>query len=401
MGSTIVLSALASLLAGCLVLTAGFVLTERVSLLARFSIPAPIVGGLLFAALTLLVRQLGGVSLTLDTSARSSLLLLFFASIGLTADIGLLRRGGPRLLRFLAALFPFLVVQNALGVLLAKLLGLHPVLGLVAGSVTLVGGHGTGAAYAERFAQDFDLLGLMGLTMTSATIGLVLGGVIGGPVAGRLIRRLKIREAPAVADGGVALGPATTPVTTFSLMVALSAALIAAISGEWVAGLLEGSAVTVPSFLWCLLAGLILRNGGAALGVRIPAPACELLGSSCLSLFLVWTMMTLDLASVATLAGPLLVILAAQAVLVAAWASWVVFRLVGRDYEAAVTAGAFCGFAMGATATAIANMQALARRWGPAPESTVLVPIVGAFFVDLMNLAVLTVFLASGLFGGG
>lgn len=200
----------------------------------------------------------------------------------------------------------------------AKLLGLHPALGLVAGSVTLVGGHGTGAAYAERFAQDYDLLGVMGLTMTSATIGLVLGVVIGGPVAGRLIRRLKIREAPAVADGGIALGPATTPVTTFSLMVALSAALIAAIAGEWVAGLLEGSVVTVPSFLWCLLAGLILRNGGAALGVRIPAPACELLGSSCLSLFLVWTMMTLDLASVATLAGRLLVILAAQAVLVAA-----------------------------------------------------------------------------------
>jgi glutamate:Na+ symporter, ESS family len=154
--------------------------------------------------------------------------------------------------------------------------------------------------------------------------------------------------------------------------------------------------VTVPGFLWCLILGLIVRNVGPLLGLRLPDSATELIGSSCLSLFLVWTMMTLDLASVVVLAGPLLVILAAQTVLVAAWAQAVVFRVGGRDYEAAVTAAAFCGFAMGATATAIANMQAVSRRYGPAPESFIMVPIVGAFFVDLMNLAVLTLFLLPG-----
>jgi ESS family glutamate:Na+ symporter len=153
----------------------------------------------------------------------------------------------------------------------------------------------------------------------------------------------------------------------------------------------------VPDFLWCLIAGLVLRNGGAAIGVRLHDASSELIGSFCLSIFLGWTMMTLDLRNGLLLAGPLLIILAAQAALVAAWASYVVFKLVGRDYENAVIAGAFCGFAMGATATAVANMQALTRRHGPAPQAFIVVPIVCAFFIDLMNLAVLTCFLWPGL----
>src|SRR6478752_5806056 len=389
MSSTIALAALPSLLAACIALLIGSVLTDRVSVLARFSIPTPIVGGLLMAMAMLLLQLAAGLHFTLETSTKSTLLLIFFASIGLTADLSLLRRGGPRLMRFLLALFPFLVVQNVLGILLAKLLGLHAVLGLVAGSVTLIGGHGTGSAYAERFAADYGILGVMGLTMTSATIGLVIGGVIGGPVAGSLMSRLK-GGVPTVstASGGVVGGPEKTPVTTRTLTIALSAALSAVIAGEAFAGLLEGLAITIPSFLWCLLIGLVLRNGLAAVGLRLPDAPAELAGSFCLSLFLVWTMMTLDLASVVSLAGPLLIILAGQAILVGVWARRVVFPLAGRDFEAAVSAGAFCGFAMGATATAIANMQAVTRRYGPAPESFVVVPIVGAFFVDLMNMAV-------------
>ena len=399
MSSTIALSTLPSLLAACVMLAVGAFLTDRVMLLSRFSIPAPIVGGLLFAVLTLLLQQVAGIGFTRDTTTRSILLLVFFASIGLTADLSLLRRGGPRLLRFLMALFPFLIMQNALGIVIAQLLGLHPALGLVAGSITLVGGHGTGAAYAERFAADYGLLGLMGLTMTSATVGLVIGGVLGGPVAGSLIRR--IAALPAAQEGGDVIGgPAKRPVTTSTLTVALAAVLVAVIAGQAVSGALEGSAVTVPSFLWCLLVGLVLRNVLGAAGVRLPDAATELIGSFSLSLFLVWTMMNLDLVSVVSVAGPLLIILAAQTVLVALWAKMVVFRICGRDYEAAVSAGAFCGFAMGATATAIANMQAVTRRHGPAPESFMVVPIVGAFFVDLMNLAVLTFFLIPGLVVG-
>jgi glutamate:Na+ symporter, ESS family len=397
--STIALPVLPSLLAACVMLAIGAFLTERVAFLARFSIPAPIVGGLLFAVLTLLLQQATGIGFSRDTATRSTLLLLFFASIGLTADLSLLRRGGPRLLRFLLALFPFLIMQDALGILLAQLLGLHPALGLVAGSITLVGGHATGAAYAERFAADYDLLGVMGLTMTSATLGLVIGGVLGGPVAGALIRRLGVL--PSAREGGDVIGgPAKQPVTTGTLIVALAAVLVAVIAGQALAAAFEGASVTVPSFLWCLLVGVALRNALAAVGPRLPDAAIELIGSFSLSLFLVWTMMNLDLVSVVSLAGPLLIILAGQTVMVAVWARWGVFRVCGRDYEAAVSAGAFCGFAMGATATAIANMQAVTRRFDPAPESFVVVPIVGAFFVDLMNLAVLAFFLIPGLVVG-
>ena len=399
--ASIALPMLPSLMAACLVLLMGGLLIRYLPLLARYSIPAPIVGGLIFAALALLVEWTTGLGITFDTSAKAPFLLLFFASIGLTADLAVLRQGGPRLLRFLIALFPFLLAQDVLGLAMAGLLGLHPVLGLVAGSITLVGGHGTGAAYAERFAEEHDILGIMGLTMTSATIGLILGGIIGGPVAERLIRRLvRVETAITPADGGVVGGPVSTPVTTLSFIASLAAALAAVVAGQAIGNALEGGAITVPAFLWCLVVGLIIRNGAGIIGVRLHDAASELIGSVCLSLFLTWTMMTLHLGDVVQMAGPLLIILAAQTMLVAAWASWVTFPAVGRDYESAVISGAFCGFAMGATATAIANMQALTRRHGPAPQAFVVVPIVGAFFIDLMNLAVLTFFLLPGLVVG-
>ena len=392
--------ALASLLAACLVLLLGTWLCQRVGMLARYSIPSPIVGGVLFALVAALLFRVTGQGVTLAADVKSDLLLLFFASLGLTSDLRLLLRGGPRLLRFLLALIPFLIAQDALGILMAKLLGLHPFLGLVAGTITLVGGHGTGAAYAAKFGDATGIEGLMALTMTAATLGLVLGGVVGGPVAERLIRRHRLVARPERAsDGDVIMGPGETPVTTVPLIGALTLALVSELFGRWVGTLLAGAPVPVPDVLLCLLAGLLLRNGGQAFGLRLHAPSAELLGSVCLSLFLAWTMMALDLGTVIRMAGPLLVILLAQVVLVAVWASVVTFRALGRDYESAVMSAAFCGFAMGATATAIANMQALARRHGPAPQAFLIVPIVGAFFVDLVNAMVLTAFLSLDLMG--
>jgi ESS family glutamate:Na+ symporter len=401
MDSPIALTLFPSLLAGSLVFLIGSYLTQRVSFLARFCIPAPIVGGILFAVVALIVQSAAGLKVTFDTSARSPLLLFFFASIGLTADLAVLRRGGARLWRFLVTLFPFLVVQDLLGVTMAKLLGLHPVLGLIAGSITLVGGHGTGAAYAERFAEEHDILGVMGLTMTSATLGLVLGGLIGGPIGERLIRSIKRPTIEPAMDGGVVGGPVATPVTTVGLLGSFAAAAFAVLVGQAISASLEGGAVTVPPFIWCLLVGLVLRNSVGLVGIELQDAASDLIGSSCLALFLTWTMMTLNLADVVHTAGPLLIIIAIQAVLVALWANWVTFPTIGRDYESAIISAAFCGFALGATATAIANMQALTRRHGPAPQAFIVVPIVGAFFIDLMNLAVLTFFLLLPGFAGG
>jgi ESS family glutamate:Na+ symporter len=394
------LDALPSLLAACVVLLIGTFLSQRVSVLERYSIPSPVIGGILFAIAAALLMRTAGRGVALANAARSDLLLLFFACLGLTSDLRLLARGGPRLMRFLIALVPFLLMQDALGVAMAKLLGLHPFLGLVAGSITLVGGHGTGAAYVEKFGEASAIPGVMALTMTSATLGLVLGGVIGGPVAERLMRRHALSGAvPHADDGGVIMGPTETPVTTVPLIGSLTMALVAVLVGRWLGTVLADAPVTVPDFLLCLVAGLVLRNVSSLAGLRLHASATDLLGSVCLSVFLAWTMMALELTSVLRTAGPLLIILAAQVALVALWASLVTFRVVGRDYESAVMSAAFCGFAMGATATAIANMQALARRHGPAPQAFLIVPIVGAFFIDIINAVVLTLFLSMDIMG--
>ncbi len=194
-------------------------------------------------------------------------------------------------------------------------------------------------------------------------------------------------------------GPGETPVTTIAVILSLAAALIAVLLGQWLGTYFIDAPVSVPDFLLCLLAGLALRNVGGLFGLHLHHAAADLIGSVCLSLFLAWTMMALDLASLFGMVGPLLIILAAQLVLVALWAYFVTFHSVGRDYESAVLAAAFCGFAMGATATAIANMQALTQRHGPAPQAFLIVPLIGAFFIDIINAVVLTLFLSLEMMG--
>ncbi|MFA7623853.1 MAG: sodium/glutamate symporter [Pusillimonas sp.] len=404
------LTAVETLLACCVVLVVGRILTSRIGFLARYSIPDPVVGGILFALLVYVVASSGGTSVSLDTSIRPTLLLVFFSCIGLTANLKLLAAGGPRLIAFLLALAPFLVLQNIVGLGMAWLLDLHPLMGLVGGSITLVGGHGTGAAYAGRFADVNNIQNIMALAMTSATIGLVLGGVIGGPVAERLIRRFGLKGQHANDMAGhkkngdpafAASNTAQVPPDSGSYIVSLLAAFVCLVGGALLFAWAEGGPVSVPNFLWCLLIGIVIRNVGGLAGLKLDDQATEMIGTLSLSIFLGLTMMTLDIGSVMALAGPLALILVVQALFAAVYASVVVFRALRKDYEAAVMSAAFCGFSMGATATAIANMQALTRRHGPAPQSFIVVPVTGAFLVDIINVVVLTALLSLPFIGGG
>lgn len=404
------LSAVHSFLACCLVLVVGRVLTNRVGFLSKYSIPDPIVGGLLFALALYVLGMTAGIQVSLETSIKPTLLLLFFSCIGLTANLKLLAAGGPRLAAFLLALAPFLVLQNLVGLGMARVLDMHPLMGLVGGSITLVGGHGTGAAYAARFADVNNIQDIMALAMTAATMGLVLGGVIGGPVAEWLIRRYKLNGRAAggrvdTGDGQAGApaapgGEAATEIEPGGFIGSLAAAFVCLAAGTVVAGWVEGAPVSLPNFLWCLAVGIIIRNLGPHVGLRLNDRASDLIGSLSLALFLGFTMMTLDLASVMRLAGPLALMLLVQTLVVVLYVVLVVFRLLRRDYEAAVMSAAFCGFSMGATATAIANMQALVRRHGPAPQAFIVVPVTGAFLVDIMNVVVLTSLLALPFVGG-
>jgi len=395
------LTPLQSLFAAVACLLVGAGVTRRVGFLARYNIPEPVTGGLLFAAIASAAALLGSsgqAPVALDTTLKPTLLLMFFAGVGMGADLRLLRQGGKALGRFVLVLFPFIVLQNGVGLAMASLLDLHPLYGVIVGSITLVGGHGTGAAYAERFAEVNNLQSVMELSMTSATVGLILGGIVAGPVAQFLIRRhrLGLGQAEAQAAGPQAEARA---VSALGVAGALAGILGAVILGQWLAQQMQDLPMTVPGFLWCMLVGVAVRNLAPLVGLRFDDRATELISGLCLALFLVMTMMALNLVEVARTAGPLLAILAAHTIIIALYAVFVCFRVMGRDYEAAVTSAAFIGFNLGSTATAIANMQAITAKHGPAPRAFLIVPLAGAFLVDLMNAVILTGFLSLDFLG--
>jgi len=395
------LDPLGSVLAAVVVLLVGTLVNRSVGLLSKYNIPDPITGGLLFAAAASAALAATGFKLGIDQTIKPLLLLMFFAGVGMCADLRLLKRGGKALVVFLTVLFPYILVQNGVGVAVAKALDLHPIFGLVGGSITLVGGHGTGAAYAERFAEVNNLQAVMELSMTVATIGLIVGGIIAGPVAEYLITRYKLRSgAAAAATRADEAAPALQPITTVGSIGALAGIFAAVVGGQWLTARFSGGAITIPGFLWCMMLGVAIRNLVPFARVRIDDRASDLIASVCLSLFLVMTMMALNLVEVALSAGPFLAMIAAQVVFIILYAVLVCFRGMGRDYEAAVTSAAFIGFNMGSTATAMANMQAIAAKYGPAPQSYLIVPLAGAFFIDLMNAFVLTLLLALPFIGG-
>jgi ESS family glutamate:Na+ symporter len=394
------LDPLHSLLAAVVVLLAGTLVNRRVSFLSKYNIPDPITGGLLFALLASIALAATDFKIVIDQTTKPVLLLMFFAGVGMCADLRMLKQGGKALAIFLVVLFPYIIVQNAVGVAAAKMLDLHPIFGVVAGSITLVGGHGTGAAYAGRFAEVNNLQSVMELSMTVATIGLIVGGIIAGPVAQYLISRHKLRSEAATEAGPGERKETILPITTVGMVGALAGIFAAVVAGQYLGARFSGGAITIPGFLWCMLIGVAIRNLVPFAGIRIDDRASELIAGVCLSLFLVMTMMALDLVEVALSTGPFFVILVAQVAFIIPYAIYVCFRFMGRSYEAAVTSAAFIGFSMGSTATAMANMQAIAAKYGPAPQSYLIVPLAGAFFIDLMNVLVLTFFLALPVVGG-
>jgi ESS family glutamate:Na+ symporter len=386
-----------TLLLAILVLLVGRLIVGRVALLNRYSIPDPVVGGVIAALVITLLRVGGDIRIAFDTSLQGTLLLAFFATIGLSADVRMLARGGVRLLVLLAVVVVFLILQNALGVAVASALDMHPLYGLLAGSVTMSGGHGTGAAYGKLFGEVNNLQGSMELAMAAATFGLVMGGIVGGPAAKRLIRRHRLQPAAAAATGAPGeLGPMETrPLEPASFFLTLALVLLCVAIGSWLAGVVRIPWFTLPTFVWCLLTGIVLCN---LLGLsgrwRVETPPLDFIGTVSLSLFLAMALMTLKLWELVGLALPMLAILALQTVLTVAYATFVTFPAMGRSYDAAVIAAGQCGFGLGATPTAIANMQAVTGRHGPSPLAFLLVPIIGAFLIDIANALVIQGYLA-------
>ncbi|MFM0171131.1 sodium/glutamate symporter [Paraburkholderia sediminicola] len=392
-----------TLVAASLVLLLGNRLVEWIPVLHTYTIPEPVAGGLVVAIVLLVVRVAGHAEVRFDAALQTPMMLAFFATIGLNANLASLKQGGPLLLRFLAVVFGLLVLQNAVGIGLAYALGVDPLLGLLGGSVTLSGGHGTGAAWSKVFAEHHGLQSATEAAIACATFGLVMGGILGGPVARLLMRRVTkpvSQQTALPADSSLAFEEpkAEQPTTPAAFIATLALIAISLAVGEVLSNLLAGTPFELPTFVCVLFIGVLLSNGLALAGKPVAEHAVALLGNVSLALFLAMALMTLKLWDLAALALPVISILAAQTALMALYAIFVTFRVMGRNYDAVVLAAGHCGFGLGATPTAIANMQAVTNRFGHSHLAFLIVPMVGAFFIDIVNAIVIKGYLALPIF---
>jgi glutamate:Na+ symporter, ESS family len=376
----------------------GIQLRRRIAWLDRLNIPAAVVGGLLFTTLVLLLRQ-RSIHVQLDTSMQATLSVAFFTSIGMGASLALLRAGGIQVLVFLLVATLFCLVQNFVGISIALGFDENPLLGVMAGSVTLVGGPATGLAFAPVFEQA-GLRGAGPLALTAATAGIVCGGLVGGPVGTYLIRRYGLKPASTKAEelrAELDTQPETLVVEVeredSSFIRNLVLLGVAMGVGSLVSAQIQSLGVTLPAYIGAMLVASVLRNLDDGTGwLRIDERAMEFSGNLALNIFLVVALMSLKLWELAGLALPLFVILVAQVIIVVLFALTASFRVMGRDYESAVMASGFIGFVLGTTANAVANMRALVARFGPAPRAFLVVPLVGAFFIDFANAIIITFF---------
>jgi ESS family glutamate:Na+ symporter len=376
---------------------AGLELRTRVAWLDRLNIPAAVVGGLLFALLVLAGRG-RFLSVQLDTAAQTTLSVAFFSTIGMSASLALLRAGGMQVAVFLLFATVFCFVQNFLGIAIARAFGQHPLLGVMAGSVTLVGGPATGLAFAPLL-EEAGLSGAAVLALTSATFGIVCGGLAGTPIGTWLIRRHGLSgtgSAPAATGDELPPPPVLvveperedTPLIRNAVVLAVAMGL-----GSILSGWFKDAGLTLPAYIGAMMVASALRNLDDVTGrLRIDHGAMEFMGGFALNIFLVVALMDLKLWQLAGQALPLFVILAAQVGVIVLFAAVAVYRLMGRDYDSAVMTSGFIGFALGTTANAVANMRSLVTKYGPAPRAFLVVPLVGAFFIDFTNALIITFF---------
>lgn len=380
-----------------LVLALGKWLTRRFSILKEFNVPEPVTGGLIVCAVTAIIHAIGGLEIGFTLTTRDFLLLYFFAAIGLNSDFATLRAGGRPLAILVVATLVFMILQNLTGVAVASLMGLDRVVGLLGGSVSLLGGHGTTIAWAPVFAEEHGITNASEIGIACATVGLVLASLMGGPIARLLITRHRLEPAASAdLDVGVKHQTKVEEIDYFGFLRTLFWLNISLALGGVIQQLLARIDFNLPLFV-CSLFGAIILTNTVPRFTKLPWPArsraLALVSDVSLGVFLAMSLMSLQLWTIAALAGPILAMLAAQFVLAFCFALFVIFRVLGSDYEAAVVSAGFGGISLGATPTAMANMTAVAQKYGAAHKAFIIVPLVSGFFVDICNALVIQKFL--------
>lgn len=383
---------------GIIVLFIGKMLSARFPLLRRYNIPEPVSSGLLVCLITFVLYLTTGIEISFDLHARDVLLIYFFAGIGLNSDLRSLLSGGIPLIILLCATIVFMFLQNFAGVGVASLFGLDSAVGVLGGTTSLIGGHGTAIAWTPVYVEQYGIANASEIGIACATFGLVLASLMGGPIANILIKRNKLEpktcEQP---DVGLSHKDEHTKVDMYSILSAWLILNLCLTLGAMIREGLSNAGLDLPLFVCCLFGGIILTNTVPRLFPRLKwptgTPALALMSDVALGMFLAMSLMSLQLWTLIDLAGPIIAILGVQFTLAFCFALFVVFRLMGRDYEAAVICSGFGGISLGSTPTAMANMTAVSKRYGIAHKAFIIVPLVCGFFVDIANALIIQTFL--------
>ena len=377
-----------------LVLYLGVFLRKRVRFLETFCIPAPVIGGLIFAIVSCVLYATGILEFNFDETLKTVCMIIFFTSVGFQANLKVLKSGGVSLIIFLAAVVALIFCQNGLAIGLAKIMHIDPLIAMCTGSIPMVGGHGTSGAFG-KVLEDLGLESATTLCTAAATFGLIAGSLMGGPLGRRLILKHDLLKTVVDEDPTVLEEEEEKHTRKVSMYAPAAYQIAIAMGiGTIVSMLLSKTGMTFPVYIGAMIVAAVMRNVGEYSGkFTIHIGEINDIGGICLNLFLGIAMVTLKLWQLADLALPLIILLLAQTIFIALFAYFVIFNLMGRNYDAAILSAGTCGFGMGATPNAMANMQALTDKYAPSVKAYILVPIVGSMFADFLHSIIITVFI--------
>lgn len=381
------------------VLYTGKWLNQNISLFRKFHIPEPVSGGLLFSIILILIEMIWKIDIDFDTNLKSLFLLWFFSTIGLSSNLKKLISGGKPLLIMLFLASAFLFLQNLVGIGISFAVGGNPILGLIGGSISLTGGHGTALAWSTVFEEEYGLISTDVFGAITATFGLILGGLAGGPLGTYLINKHKLKgeHVPVQTIGLEDDFSMNTTINYDTLLWSLFLTSITAVLGGWISGFGKYIGLNIPPFVYCLLVGIIFTNTIPIIFKRLvwpsDTPSLAIISDMSLGLFLAMAMMGLDIWAIDGAVLPVLLLMISQLLAISLFSIYVIFPILGKNYDAAIITSGFVGMGLGATPTALANMTALTHHFGASPRSFIVIPLLGAFFIDIVNSFVIEFFL--------
>lgn len=368
----------------------GSFIRKKIPLLIKLSIPAPVIGGLLFAGISTFLRMQGVLGFELDSTMQNVLMVMFFCTIGMGASVTLIKQGGRPLIMFFVLAVILAVLQNIVGIALAEITGINPLFGIISGAVTLMGGLGTGGAFGPLF-EEWGVQGATAAAIACATFGMVAGSLMGGPLGEALLKKFRVQGLASESVVDSEIQQEEEHVTGDGLLATLAFVAVAMGLGAILSFYFTKEGITLPGYIGAMIMAAIVRNtGDITKSYKIDNAALAVISDISLAIYLTMAINGLRLWELIHLALPLLIILLGQIVLMAVFCWFVVFFVMGRNYDAVQTSVGMVGFGMGATPNALVNMASLAEKYGPAPKAIMIVSLVGAFLIDFANALIIT-----------